>query len=191
MAKMGAAPTRAKISVSKPSGDVRTILNPFTKQTESHPILTRTSIASVEKLPTALAKLDDYIVQMAGKGPPKVPPLAFQFTGNYDYILHCRLHPQIVSTSDWHDDVPIGHNVEFFGNPCRSNDRLGIFHHPESLKLIKVPNAGCARFYVEFEFGKMLFPKIAARLDILNPAIVDLAREQFGVDFVQGCHWCA
>jgi hypothetical protein len=115
----------------------------------------------------------------------------FDLVGTYDFLVHCCLRAQVVSTSDWHDEVLVKQKVEFFGRPCNPKDRLGIFHNPNTLEVIEVPKAGCARFWIEFEFGNMLFPTIEGRLDLIEPRIVDAAKKNFAIEWVQGCHWCA
>src|SRR5207245_383105 len=105
--------------------------------------------------------------------------------------VHCCLRQEVVSTSEWHNEVPVKRQVEFFSRPCSSKNRLGIFHSPKTLKVIEVPKAGCARFWIEFEYGKMLFPRIEDSLDLIEPRIVQAAQSDFEIKFVQGCHWCA
>ena len=142
-------------------------------------------------VPAALKRLNDYIATVSGKGPPKLPAFEFEYKGVYDFLVHCWLRAEVVSTSDWHDEGPVTQEVEFFGQPCSPNNRLGIFHNPNTLEVIQVQGAGCARFWIEFEYGKMLFPPIEDRLDLIEPAIVEVAERDFGIKFVQGCHWCA
>ena len=191
LASIGAAPLRPAIMVSKPSGKVRSYRNPFTGMDESMALRTTSKLKDLAAVPRKLQALDDYDVTLSGKGPPKLPAFKFNFHGTYDFDVACRLRAEVVSTSDWHDEIPIRRKVEFFERPCNPKDRLGIFHHPSTLKVIEVPKAGCARFWIEFEFGKMLFPRIKDRLDILEPEIVAAAQRDFAIKFVQGCHWCA
>ena len=66
---------------------------------------------------------------------------------------------------------------------------MAVFHNPTTLEAIEVPGAGCARFWIDFEFGNELFPEVGANLDLLNPTIIDVAIEVFGTRFVQGCQW--
>jgi hypothetical protein len=120
-----------------------------------------------------------------------LPAFEFAFKGTYDFLVHCCLRPEVVSTSDWHDEIPIRRKVEFFGKPCNPKDRLGVYHNPNTLEVIEVPDAGCARFWIEFEYGKMLFPPIEDRLDLIEATIVAVAKCAFGINFVQGCHWGA
>lgn len=188
---IGAAPLQPALRFSKPSGEVRTGINPFTRQPMTLRSYKWQTLKDRTELSGALRGLDDYMVTVEGKGPPHLPAFTFDFAGSYDFLVRCRLQPEIVSTSDPHDEIFEKHNVELFGEPCRPTDRLGIFQNPDTLKIIEVPNAGCARYYIEFEFGKMLFPRIEDRLDIIEPRIVEVAEKDFGIKFVEGCHWCA
>jgi hypothetical protein len=65
----------------------------------------------------------------------------------------------------------------------------GYFHNPHTMEIIKVPQAGCSRFWIQFELGKFLCPAVNNSLELLNPAIVKEAKNVFGIEFVQGCYW--
>jgi hypothetical protein len=170
---------------------VRTFQNPFTGKTDLIAMRRADKFKDLAAMAAALKTIDDYNATIAGKGPPKLPAFTFDFKGTYDFLIHCCLRAEVVSTSDQHDEVPVKRKVEFFGRPCSPNDRLGIYHNPNTLVVIEVPKAGCARFWIEFEYGKNLFPPIEDRLDLIEPEIVEVAEKDFGVKFVQGCHWCA
>jgi hypothetical protein len=191
LAAIGAAPLRPEITASMLSGKVRTFKNPFTGRIDSFAMRKAEKLKDLTAVVGALNGLDDYNITMTGKGPPELPAFTFDFKGTYKFLVHCCLRTEVVSTSDWHDEVPIKRKVEFFGRPCSPNDRLGIYHNPNSLDVIEVPNAGCARFWIEFEYGKMLFPAIEDRLDLIEPKIVEVAETDFGIKLVQGCRWCA
>lgn len=188
---IGAAPLKPEISVSKLTGEVQTFKNPFTGKTESFALRRADTLKNRAAVPEALNQLNDFNVTVTGKGPPRLPAFIFDFKGTYDFLVHCCLRKEVVSTSDWHDEVPIDRKVEFFGQPCSAKDRLGIYHNPNTLAVIEVPKAGCARFWIEFEYGKMLFPPIEDRLDLIEPGILAAAEKDFGIEFVQGCRWCA
>ena len=188
---MGAAPLDPAISVSKLSGEVRSIKNPFSREAHSYRARTTKEVKDLAGASNALAGIDDYNIALAGKGPPGMPALVLDFQGKYDFAILCCLRAEIVSTSDWHDEIAVKRRVEFFGRPCSPKSRRGIFHNPHTRKTIEVRKAGCARFWIEFEYGNMLFPAIESSLELLAPAIVQAARKEFGVGFVQGCHWCA
>jgi hypothetical protein len=191
LVSIGAAPLKSAICLSKLSGEVRTLRNPFTGKSESLPMRKSETLKDIAAVPNALAGIDDYTVIVSGKGPPKLAAFAFDFKGTYDFAVHCCRRPEVVSTSDPHDEVPVERKVEFFGRPCDPKDRMGVFHNPNTLEVIEVPGAACALFWIEFEFGKMLFPKIEDRLDLIDPEIIEVAENHFGTKFVQGCCWCA
>jgi len=188
---LGAAPLEPSFGVSMPSGKGITFTNPFTGKTESFGTYKSKKVKSVAGISDALKELDDYNLVVSGKGPPKLPAIKFDYKGRYEFDVHCCQRAEVVSTSDWHDEVPVKQKVEFFGRPCNPKSRLGIFHHPKTLKVIEVPMAGCARFWIEFEYGKMLFPRIKDSLDLIEPKIIGAAESDFRVKFIQGCHWGA
>jgi hypothetical protein len=211
LASQGAAPVEGKLRLGKLDG-FRTAVNPITQETISFPRRRYAVVEGVTDVTAALQGLDDYSLQFTGKGPPNIPPLTLwlqdqyprntevklpvevndcasvEFKGNYDFIIHCCLRGEVVSTSDQHNSV-IDPQLPGFGQPDKSHNRLGNFSHPCTKKVIHIPNAGCTRFWIEFEFGKWLLPKIDDSLDLLEPSIVAAARECFGFNFVQGCHW--
>ncbi len=187
LAAIGAAPLRPEITASMLSGEVRTFKNPFTGKADSFAMRKAEKLKDLTAVVGALKGLDDYNITMTGKGPPELPAFTFDFKGTYDFLVHCCLRAEVISTSDWHDEVPSKRKVEFFGRPCSPKDRLGIYHNPNTLEVIEVPNAGCARFWIEFEYGKMLFPAIEDRLDLIESKIVEVAETDFGIKLVQGC----
>ncbi|WP_254507623.1 hypothetical protein [Anatilimnocola floriformis] len=188
---LGATPLKSIISFAKAAGAARAVLNPFTGVTDRFITRKGKKLKDLAAVTKAIDGADDFEVTLEGKGPPPLPALEFDFEGAYEFQVKCALRAEVVSTSDWHDEMPIKQQVEFFDRPCSPKNRLGIFHHPETLQVIQVPKAGCARFWIEFEYGKMLFPAIKDRLDLLEPKIVAAAVKAFGVKFVQGCRWCA
>jgi hypothetical protein len=191
LVSLGAAPLKPNVAVAKLSGEGRSVVNPFTGKTEKFPMWKIVKVTDNASIPKTLRGLDDYSVRLSGKGPPKLPPFEFELKIKYDFLVHCSLRAEVVSTSDCHDEFAFKRKVAFFGQPCSAKDRLGVFHNPKTGKVIEVPKAGCARFWVEFEFGKMLFPDIENRLDIIEPSILEVAEKEFGITFVQGCHWGA
>jgi hypothetical protein len=54
---------------------------------------------------------------------------------------------------------------------------------------IKWWDAGCARFWIEFEFGKFIYPRVADNLEVMSPAIVSEAEKCFRTKFAQGCRF--
>jgi hypothetical protein len=77
-----------------------------------------------------------------------------------------------------------------FRDPCDPAQTEGIFINHKTGETIFLPGAGCARFWIEFAFGKWLFPEMKGNdLDLLRPHVVDAAQKAFSVRFAQGCHW--
>jgi hypothetical protein len=148
-------------------------------------------VKSLDKLAKALQGLDNFRVGLDGLGPTETSPLTFDFDDDYYYGVRCLLRPIVVSMSDWHDEAAAGRTVPSFGNACDPKQRTGYFVHPNSLKILKVPEAGSARFWIEFEFGKFLFPKIGKSLNLIDKRVLKTAEEAFDVKFTQGCRWCA
>ncbi|MDB5339703.1 MAG: hypothetical protein JWN70_5322 [Planctomycetaceae bacterium] len=190
LATIGAAPLKPAFVVSMPSGKVRTFKNPISGIMQTFAGRESEELDDLTAVAGALKRLEDYDVSVAGKGPPKLKAFTFDFKGKYDFFVRCCLRPEVVSMSDWHDEVPIERKVESFGQQCSPKDRLGIYLNPNTLEVIEVPNAGCARFWIEFEYGN-LFPSIKDRLDLIEPAIAEVAEKEFAIKFVQGCHWGA
>jgi hypothetical protein len=184
------APLDGALLILRLSG-VRIGRNPVTGETITLPNRTRMTIGSVSEIPAALLGLNDYDVRMAGQGPPALPPFRLRFLetdsgtateadfkGEYGLEVACCLRAKPVATSD----------VEF-GSEVRSTDREGVFRHPTNGQTIRVPNAGFARFWIQVEVGKWIFPRIDDSLEVLDPAIVACAARSFDGKFVQGCFW--
>jgi hypothetical protein len=213
LAKLDAAPLRAALRIGKPG--FRSGVNPATGETLTIPVHRYTTLEAAADVSAALSGLDDYNVELLGEGPPRLPPFAlwlhdirpltggqppeshandcavieFDSKKSYGFIVQCCLRADVVATSDRHGVMPPERQMPTLGRPDKFHTRLGVFHHPCTNKILEVPNAGCARFWVQFEFGKWLFPKIEDSLNLLEPSVVELAKTSFGTDFVQGCYW--
>lgn len=187
----GVLPIDPSISVGLQSGQVRSAINPITGQPVSYSRRKIEQVATPSELAHAIAGSSDYNICIAGNGPSRVPPFQFAIGGEYQFNVNICLRPQLVSMSDPHDiDLPDYHVPEF-GVPCDLNQSIGIYCNPNSLAKILVCGGGCSRFWIEFGFGKSLFPTIAENLEIINPEIIKVAGEHFQSSFIQGCYWCA
>jgi len=184
---LNSAPLKPAIRVAKLSGKFRTGSNPLTGEKLSIPVRDFVSLESISNIPERLVGLDDYSVEVSGQGPAKLPPFALysttdpeacEFKGTYSYEVRCHLRAEVVSTCE---EPP-------FGTPCLSERRNGTFRHPNTGAIIEVPSAACARFWIEFQFGKWLLPKIDRSLNLLEPSILANASERFEARFAQGCN---
>jgi hypothetical protein len=91
--------------------------------------------------------------------------------------------------SAWDFTIPTNKTIPAFGSRCEAEPDAGIFSNPWTGSAIEVAGAGCARFWIEFEFGKFVLPRIEDRLDLLSPAVVNLAEDCFKSGFIQGCRF--
>jgi hypothetical protein len=186
LVRLDGAPLNPTIRVAKLSGKFRTGSDPLTGEKLSIPMRDFVLLSHIFDIGEQLAGLDDYSVEISGQGPAKVPPFALyttkdsetrEFKETYSYEVRCCLRAGVVSTCA----NPV------FGTPGLSEKRTGAFRHPNNGAIIEVPNAACARFWIEFQFGKWLTPKIDRSLNLLAPSILANALECFGTGFAQGC----
>ncbi len=180
------APLRATLRVGKLSGSFRTGLDPLTGEKIFIPKRDFASLESISEVGKQLAGLEDYDVFLSGQGPPELPPFKLytvtgsvgaEFEGPYPYDVSCHLQAGVVCTCE----------TQPFGRPFLPEKRNGIFRNPHTGEQIEVPNAACARFWIEFQFGKWLFPKIAKSLNLLQPSIPASAADVFVTGFAQDC----
>jgi hypothetical protein len=190
LSRLGAQPLNCKLILVKPSGRVRTVKDPMTGEARSIPAHERAALKGINDLPSAIGNLQEYFVNIDGEGPPRVPafPLYVEdapFTGTYAFAVNCCLKPEPVSMSCLADNL-MDSDVPLFGQPCSRRDAL--YCHPATGAVIEVASVGSARFWVEFEFGKWLTPKIGDSLNILDPSILATADHAFSARFSQGFH---
>jgi hypothetical protein len=185
---LNSVPLTAAITISKFSGKFRTGSDCLTGDTISIPVRDFTSLENTSGIAERLVGLDDYDVLFSGQGPAKLPPFTLYtvteseesvFEENYSYDVNCCLRAEVMSTCE---EPP-------FGSPCPSGKRDGIFLHPTTGEAMNVPGAACARFWIEFQFGKWLFPRVGESLNVLEPSILANAIGCFGTEFAQGCIW--
>jgi len=186
---LNCTPLQATMRVGKLSGQFRVGRDPLTGEVLRIP---RRDYAVADKtsgIRTLIDGLNDYDIIVSGEGPPNLQPLALEeFDGPYGFNLHICLRSMCVSTSDPHPEVSPTSAVPLFGEPCEADNRTGFFHHPHRGTIIEVPEAGCARFWIAFEFGKWLLPVMEDSLNLLDPSVVALARRCFATNFAQGCY---
>ena len=191
LVNIGASPTSAKLIVMKPSGRFRFFTDPLTGKKKSFSANDHVVLESAADLASMIQSLPQYCVSLDGQGPPRRPPFALyyngaRFEGEYGFTVRCKVRREPTCTSDLADDDR--GVLPKFGEACSPLADVGRFRNPASGALIEVAGAGCARLWVEFEFGKWLLPKIEDSLNILDPAIDELASRAFGTKFAQGLH---
>jgi hypothetical protein len=146
----------------------------------------------------------EYDVFVASGVPPSNPPLNVGFPENgvwqpwskpYWLQIVIRVRNSLVrlyypQRNDDPESLRRGYRIPPFDQDCDENELDGIFQHPDYPEAIGVPYGGCGRFWVEFEYGKWLYPKLEGGcLRLLHPDLTRLAIDTFGTEFVEGCSW--
>jgi hypothetical protein len=187
----------------------RTLKNAYTGETINIRAPSRRSektetLTDISQIIEAGAGHREYDVTISGDGIPANPPLIVGIVENdrwepwanaYHHAVTCRVRSNIVrlyhleSEKDIHRPADITKYQPRFDEDCSIDEREGIFVHPE-LGAIRIPNAGCGMFRIEFNYGKFLFPRLRDNyINVLDDSIVAMARDVFGCDFVQACNW--
>src|SRR5712691_5061469 len=136
------------------TGKVIKLTEPSRRPGTVHELDTAADIGAVASL------YDEYDVEVSGYGRPRLPPLKLDFRKAYHLAISCHIRSTPVSTSDLHEDSLDKRKATPFWEDCSENVRMGLYTDPVTMETIKVPNAGCAHFFVMFAPGKFLFPKI-------------------------------
>jgi len=182
--------------VAKPSGRLRWGKDSFTGENISIPELDRLDAERFQDIPVLIEGSEHYTVMQSGQWVEKDRPVVLLKTDgvpyeeNYICTVRCELRPETVSTSAW--DVNAGpntRNVPTFGSVCKNAAENGIFPNAWTGDVIEVADAGCARFWIEFEFGKFIYPKLTDNLEVMSPALVLGAEKCFRTKFAQGCRF--
>jgi hypothetical protein len=179
------------ISLRVPTGKTHEYpyLNPFTGKNLTVELKDRKKLGTLTEIAAAVEQLRDFELEVAGVGLPKLPAIAIECDGPYHVGVTCYVYSQLRSTSDPHEQPTSEKEVTGYRQVFTGTETEGYFTNPCNMEVIKVPSAGCSRFWIEFELGKFLCPKISNTLELLNPAIVKEAENVFGIKFVQGCYW--
>jgi hypothetical protein len=200
LVELGAAPRQAELVLKTEKEPLRRAGLLVTGRKRSsvnrsgQPVVEGSCMTAVDSIPSigpALEGLDGYELRMRGTGP--LTPL-FRFDvelcpedQSYDFEISCCLRPGVVSMSDYHHEVatiPEARTVVPFGETCNAANRTGFFVNHKTIELIRVPGAGYARFWIEFAFGKWVFPEMKDNsLDLLPANVVDAAQQIFEVRY--------
>jgi hypothetical protein len=146
----------------------------------------------------------EYDVSISAEGIPANPPLTIgsiekdtwePWVNAYHLEIRCRVRSNIVRLFHLENEEDLNAPADLakyrprFDEDCSVAERDGLFALPEA-GAIRIPNAGCGTFWIEFNYGKFLFPLLRDnQVNVLNDSTVAIAREAFGCDFVQACDW--
>jgi hypothetical protein len=202
------ATIRFAVVAREPNG-ARRIANPFTGEMIDMPLPSRRAekarrLASATQIVDCATDPPEYDVSLDGTGRPSAPPLQIGYVegnfwkateGEYHLEISCRVRAHTVRLShfereeDMHGPPDITKYRPRFDEDCSDEKRPGLFVHPE-LGAVRIANAGCASFWIEFNYGKFVFPRASAgSVSVLSDSVVNLAQKIFGHEFVQACHW--
>jgi len=184
------------LRIMKPGGRTRTGRNGFTGETFTIPVPDQVMIESTNEISKLIDGLEEYRVAASGEWSLETAPLVLlntdktPFKENPICDVSCNIRPAPVSTSAWDEEAgPNVRSVPEFGTPWNGEGTIGVFPNPWTGEVIEVPNAACARFWIEFEFGKFIYPKIEKSLEVFSPTLVRMAEECFQANLVQGCRF--
>jgi hypothetical protein len=208
----GNAPNPFKISfskVTKGQPNVRGVRNMVTGETIGIRGPSRRgdqphTLSSTSQIIESAADQREYDISIYGEGVPSSPPFPVGYVedntwkplvGAYHLEIRCRIRINIVrlfmlkSEEELHQPPDIAKWQPRLDEDCSVDEREGIFVHPE-VGAIRIKNAGCGTFWIEFKYGKFVFPRLRnGSVNVLNDSILTLARKSFGCDFMQACNW--
>jgi hypothetical protein len=193
MIEVRLVPRVESIKVTTPSDKVRTGVNPFTGETVTLPTWNVQRLKNASEIAFAAEEWSEYGTYVSGNGRPSIPPFSVAFGKPYKdepYAISvaCQICAQPRSTSSVYDDDETSGRLTQFRAPSPKPAPCGYFTDPTSGATVEVTNAGRARFWIEIELGKWLFPVTKDNnLEILNPTLLDTTNSIFGTSFVQGC----
>ena len=162
------------------------------------------ALESTHKIIERASNHREYDVAIVSDGAPLAPPCAVGYVENdtwkpmteaYHLEICCRVRDHVVRLSmiggeeELHEPPDFSKWQPTFDEDCSADEREGFFVHPQK-EGIRIPNAGSGTFWIEFRYGKFLFPLLRNNsLNLLDDSIVQSARKTFGGDFVQACQW--
>jgi hypothetical protein len=203
-------PTIEVAPVSKVKPVTRQMRNPFTGESidirsPSWKTERRIQLSETSQIAGECVNQPEFDVSIGGMGMPLAPPLAVGLStgphtwnamdSRYHLEVRCRVRANIVrlsaiqSEEDLHKLRRVDLSLPRFGEDCSADERDGLFVHPEC-GAIRIPNAGCGMFWIEFNYGKFIFPRVKdGGIDVLAGPVLNLARTTFDCEFIQACSW--
>lgn len=182
---LSGSPWQPGLLVLKPTGRTRVMRDPRTGEAiaTNIPVLDRALLQQPGEIAAAIDQLAHYDLLVSGQWDAAHRPIALfspdgvSFEDSYSCTVSCHQRAEPVSMSDVADEPSReAQQIPNFGQSCSAPLAAGYFTNPWTEAVIEVPNAGCARFWIEFEFGKFIFPKMTSGVDsiaspLLSPAL--------------------
>jgi hypothetical protein len=165
----------------------------------------REDLSAVSQAVALAEQEQEYDVSVESTAPPTHPPLdvgAVDKNGDwqrweeaYYLAIRCRVRNCAVrlcplKIGEDPNHRPVDAYIPTFDEDCAEDELDGLFEHPLPSDPILIRNAGCARFWIEFEYGKWLYPRLKNNgVDVLDQAVVNAATDIFGTAFIEACLW--
>ena len=180
--------------VIKPSTTMRKYHDPWTGEIREMPGSDRVRCDGADAISSAVEGLQHYGASASGNWNQGKEPLALftpdekPFAEVYYGRVACELRecPVSMSSVDLDMGAHFANEATPFGEPCDSVKDFRLYSNPWTGNRIEAHGASCARFWIEFQSGDFLLPKIDGPFEVMNPAFVAKAEQCFGVKFVQG-----
>jgi hypothetical protein len=195
--------------VTKGEPRVRQMPDPMTGDTievqgPSRSIERPQQLSNAAEIVVRAADEREYDVSIAAEGVPSTAPLTVgYFEGDdwktmdstYYLEIRCRVRGNPVrinmleNENDLHAPPDLANYRPRFDEDSLPHERDGLFVHPEA-GAINIPNAGTGTFWIEFNYGNFIFPRLRDHgVNVLDESVVNLARNVFDSEFVQACNW--
>ena len=179
-------PFEPGIIVLKPSNKVRKGTDPMTGEVIAIPMRDRLVLRESAEILNSIDNFGEWTVGFSGKWMLGKTPIELRasdgkpFESECSCFVSCNLRPKPVCTGDWRGEFH-GEMTELtFGDPKSLIQSAGIFTQPWTGERVEVADAGSARFWIEFEFGKWLLPKMNNSFDVLLPEMMTAVQSCFG-----------
>ena len=183
--------------VVKQEPRIREVQNPFTRKMQQHRMPSRRRpraehLSGASQIVALADQEQEYDVSVASTVQPTNPPLDIgsvdekgtwqSWAEPYHLEICCRVRSSLVRLCYFKQGE--------FDEDCTEDESEGFFEHPLLPSPVRIPNAGCGRFWIEFEYGKWLYPRPKNDgVALLAPDVTRLAAEIFGTPFVEACLW--
>jgi hypothetical protein len=184
-------PFEPGIIVLKPSDRVRKGTDPMTGEVITIPVRDRLVLRDSAEIFSSIHNLGEWTVGASGKWVLGKTPIELRvsdgkpFESECSCFMSCNQRPKPVCTGNWWGEFHGGMPEFTFGDPNSPIQSAGVFTQPWTGERVEVSEAGSARFWIEFEFGKWLLPKMTDGFDVLRPELVTAVQNCFGTRFVQ------
>lgn len=191
-------PWQPGLTIGRPTGRNRKVKNAYTGEMMELkvPEMERPQLQNPSEIANVVERLTHYSVRLSGQWSALSSPIQLFMPDGALFdkpcvcTVGCEQRSEPVTMSDlWNEEERTARGILRFGEACAKLGGPGYFMHVRDGSTIEVSGAGCARFWIEFEFGKFLFPRMGSGLDLLDQSFLAMAEQTFGINFNQGCRY--